>query len=227
MSDPTTIIVPTINARPDLLTVCQDECLRTMRDGDRFLVVSDGTFAENCNAGAVLAETPTIIFLNDDCKPDQDDWIDRLLEPFEDEEIGIVGCRLIYPDGRIQHAGVHFVTDEHRFLHGQHYQYDQPSGRTPAVTGACMAVRTDLFHLLGGFDTHYRNGNEDMDLCLRARNLGQDVWYTAEATLIHHESKSGPARWSHVTENILHFNEQWEVLDGRILSRHRQPAALE
>jgi GT2 family glycosyltransferase len=221
MSEPTTIIVPTINARPDLLQTCQDECLRTMRDGDRFLVVEGGTFAENCNAGSILVETPTIIFLNDDCKPDQDDWIDRLLDPFADENVGIVGCRLIYPTGQIQHAGVSFFQDAEGLLHGQHFQYDTPTGPMSAVTAACMAIRTDLFHFLNGFDADYRNGNEDVDLCLRARNLGHDVWYTAEATVIHHESKSGDARWTHVRDNIRIFNERWRVDNGTVVPADR------
>lgn len=231
----TTIVIPTIRARPDLLKVCEDECLRTMRDGDRLLVVEGGTFGDNVNAGMTLVETDTAILLNDDCKPDQDDWIDRLLAPMESEfyddvdgssyRVGIVGCRLIYPNGRIQHAGVHFYTDDHGNLHGEHYHHDQPSGPMPAVTAACMAIRTELFHELNGFDPIFRNGNEDVDLCLRARSLGHDVWYTAEATVIHHESKSGEARWRHVTENVVAFNERWGVVDGQVVPRP-QPGTL-
>lgn len=223
MSDPTTIVIPTINARPDLLKTCQDEVLRTLRIGDRMLVVEGGTFGENINAGMSMVDTPTAIFLNDDCKPDQDDWIDRLLDPFEDENVGIVGCRLIYPDGKIQHAGVSFFVAADGNLHGQHFQYDVPNGSMPAVTGACMAIRTDLFHQLGGFDAAYRNGNEDVDLCLRARNLGHDVWYTAEATVIHHESKSGAKRWEYVAENVAAFNERWGVEDGHVVGLAGQP----
>lgn len=209
--NPTTIIIPTINARPDLLSACIAECERTMRVGDSLLVVEEGTFAENCNAGAAMVETDTIIFLNDDCKPDQDDWIDRLLEPLADESVGIVGCRLIYPNGHIQHAGV-YLTDENGYLEGRHYLHDRQSGPVSAVTGACMGVRTSLFRdILNGFDHDYRNGNEDVDLCLRARSLGHDVWYTAEVTVIHHESQSGPARWSHVAENVQLLNERWRI----------------
>jgi GT2 family glycosyltransferase len=211
MDDPVTIIVPTINARPDLLQACISECERTMRDGDALLVVEGGTFAENCNGGAALTEAPTIIFLNDDCKADDDDWIDRLLQPFTDPRVGIVGARLIYPNGHLQHTGIYFETDDFGRLHGANRKWDSPSGPVDAVTGACLAVRTQLFRDLDGFDPIYRNGNEDIDFCLRARQAGHTIWYQADCTVIHHESQSGPARWQHVQENVQLFNERWSV----------------
>ena len=206
----TTIVIPTIQARPDLLQVCIDECERTMRVGDNLLVVEGGTFAENCNGGAALADTDTLIFLNDDCKPDQDDWIDRLLDPFRFDNIGIVGCRLIYPNGKLAHTGIYFdiLGDQ---LHGVNRTWDSPSGAVDAVTAACMAVRTSVFRDLNGFDEQFRNGNEDVDFCLRARQAGHTIWYQADATVIHHESASGAARWQYVQENVALFNDRWSV----------------
>ena len=214
VDDAVTIVVPTIHFRPDLLDRCVTEIKRTMRDGDELLVVEDGTFAENCNVGAGLATTPYVMFVNDDCKPDQNDWIDRLLDPFEDPSVGVVGCRLIYPDGRLQHTGITFFTDANGFLHGQNRQQDAPSGPVSAVTAAAMAVRTSLFRDLNGFDEAYRNGNEDVDFCLRARMHGHTVWYQADCTIIHHESASGPARWAHVADNVRLLNERWHVTDA-------------
>lgn len=209
MSEPTTILVPTINARPDLLQACLNECERTMRDGDRLLVIEGGTFAKNINAGMSIIQTETAILLNDDCKPDDDEWIDNLLAPIDDDdEIGVVGCRLIYPTGRIQHAGVYLTIDD-GLLMGHHYLHDRPAGPVTAVTAACMAVRTSLFHALSGLDESFRNGNEDVDFCLRVRESGNTVWYTPEATVIHHESQSGPARWQFVSENVFLLNERW------------------
>ena len=213
MSDAATVIIPTIRHRPDYLDRCISEVKRTMRQDDLLIVAEGGTFAENCNQAAAQAVTPFIILLNDDTKPDQSDWIDRLLDPFADPDVGVVGCRLIYPDGKLQHTGITLFTDDHGYLHGQNRQHDAPSGEMPAVTAACMAVRTSLFADLGGFHTGFVNGNEDVDLCLRTRAQGHTIWYQADCTIIHHESASGPARWTHVTENIQLLNDRWAVSD--------------
>lgn len=209
-SDAVTIIVPTINHRPDLLARCTAEVERTMRTGDRLIVAEGGTFAENCNAGAAEATTPYVILLNDDTKVDQDDWIDRLCDPFTDPTVGVVGCRLIYPDGKLQHTGI-FFDMPNGVLTAINRTWDVDSGGVSAVTGACLAIRTDLFRDLGGFDEGYRNGLEDVDLCLRARMKGYTVWYENGCTVIHHESSSGPRRWEFVRENIQRFAEMWHV----------------
>lgn len=206
-----TIIIPTINARPDLLKACIDECQRTMRVGDSLLVVEGGTFGENCNGGVALIESDIAIFLNDDCKPDDDNWIDSLLQPFMDPRVAITGARLIYPDGHLQHTGIYFTTDDHNALHGVNRKWDCLSGPVDAVTGACLAIRTSVFRDLDGFDTVFRNGNEDIDLCLRVRQAGHIIWYTSDATVIHHESQSGAARWTYVAENVALLNERWSL----------------
>ena len=172
-----------------------------MRADDNLLVMSGGTFAENCNDGAALTQTPYIVFLNDDTKPDQDDWIDRLLDPFDDPNVGIVGCRLIYPDGRLQHTGVYFDNDQTGIV-AHNRTIDTPAGPVDAVTGACLAIRTDIFRSQNGFDEAFRNGYEDIDLCLRVRQAGHTIYYTPDCTIIHHESQSGPARWANTQDNI-------------------------
>lgn len=204
------VIVPTINTRPDLLDACTDSIRRTLTSDDELLVMEGGTFATNCNAGAERALGDYLVFVNDDCKVDQDDWLDRLLAPFADEKVGITGCRLLYPSGKIQHAGIYF-TLEYGLLTANNRHHDQPSGPMDAVTGACLAIPRALFLALDGFDPGYRNGLEDVDLCLRVRQGGYIVWYENEVTLIHHESASGPRRWQWVRENIQKFVEEWNV----------------
>lgn len=195
----TTVVVPTIFARPDLLT----RCLASVR---RAVVVSGGTFAENCNAGAAV-DDDFYVFLNDDAEVPVG-WLDHLLAPFADPAVGITGCRLVYPDGRVQHAGVWLDTPS-GVLTAYNHTDDQPSGEVQAVTGACMAVRSECFWALGGFDTKFVNGYEDVDLCLRARKQGWKVAYTDAVTVVHHESQSGPARWTHVRENVQRLQEKW------------------
>ena len=72
-----------------------------------------------------------------------------------------------------------------------------------------MAVRRATFDELGGFDTAYWNGNEDVDLCLRIGARGGLVVYRPESVVIHHESQSGPERWARVGDNVRLLTERW------------------
>jgi len=196
------IIIPTIYARPDLLV----RCLATAGSA---VVVSGGSFAENCNRGADTTADDFYVFLNDDTEVPPD-LLHHLYAPFSDPKVGIVGCRLVYPDGRTQHAGVYLDTPG-GVLTAYNHTTDQPSGAVQAVTGACMAVRADTFWQLDGFDPTFVNGYEDVDLCLRARKAGWQVRYTDAVTVVHHESQSGPARWTHVRHNIERLQEMWRA----------------
>lgn len=191
------VVIPTIFARPDLLAAC----LRAAGDA---LVVSGGTFAENCNRAP---DADVLVFLNDDTEPPAG-WLDGLLAPFSDPRVGIVGCRLVYPTGNLQHAGIYLDTPN-GVLTAYNHTTEQPSGLVEAVTGACMAVRRECWDDLGGFDVGFVNGYEDVDLCLRAAKEGWTVHYTADVTVVHHESQSGQARWTHVRENVQRLQEKW------------------
>ena len=206
------IIIPTINARPDLLDRCVTSITRTLNPDDQLVVIEGGTFAENCNAGAAETTGDIIVFVNDDTKIDQDDWLDLLCRPFTDPKVGATGCRLIYPDGKIQHSGVYFDAPD-GILTAYNRTWDADSGPVAAVTGACLAIRRNLFQLLHGFDTGFRNGYEDVDLCLRIAQEGYEIFYVAECTLIHHESQSGARRWEHVNDNVNRLQQLWTVTD--------------
>ena len=146
------------------------------------------------------------MFLNDDTIP-QAGWLEALCAPFTDPQVGITGGKLTYPDGRIQHAGVYLDRPD-GILTAHNVLTDEPSRPVEAVTGACLAIRRDTWDELDGFDTGFRNGYEDIDLCLRARDAGWQVWYTADAHVVHHESQSGPARWTHVRQNVIRLQER-------------------
>ena len=200
----TVIVIPTLD-RSDLLANCLT-ALEQTAPGVPVEVVGFGwDFAEHCNYGAQTAGDP-IVFLNDDTEPSPG-WLQALCEPFSDPRVGIVGARLTYPDGRIQHAGV-YLDRPGGVLTAHNVLTDEPSRNVEAVTGACMAVRRECWDELDGFDPAYRNGYEDIDLCLRARAAGWTVRYAAESRGVHHESQSGPARWAHVNENVKRLQEQ-------------------
>lgn len=202
------IIIPTINARPDLLDACVTACRETAPDAE-LLVMEGGTFAENCGVGAAESSGHILVFLNDDCLPHLT-WLYELIAPLERGVASISGARLIHPDGRLLHTGVYFGM-EGDILTAYNRTWDVPSGPVDAVTGACLAVKRSTWFALGGFDPVFRNGYEDVDFCLRARQQQYGCWYVAEATVTHYESQSGPARWAHVHDNIRLLNERWSV----------------
>ena len=152
------------------------------------------------NLAAAQTQAQVLVFLNNDTVALSREWLDELTAQAMRPEIGVVGCRLIYGDGTMQHAG--FVNREETYAFLSHEGVGAPgcepgyldrhvvAHATAAVTGACMAVRADLFRDLGGFDPGLPVEGSDVDLCLRARARGLTVLYTPDATLYHLESKT-------------------------------------
>jgi GT2 family glycosyltransferase/glycosyltransferase involved in cell wall biosynthesis len=168
-------------------------------------------FATACNQGAVAAEADVVVFLNNDTEV-ADGWLDPLLDELEDPGVGGVGARLLYPTGRIQHAGMAMAPGGtplhlHRGAPGGH---PLVSGRRDfdLVTAACLAMRRETVAELGGFDTGYRNGFEDVDLCLRLRARGLRIRYAGDSVVVHHESQS-PGRYDSELDNTLLFRARW------------------
>lgn len=202
------VVIPTLN-RSDLL----DQAVTAVRDtSDAELVVQldedrDG-FAATCNRGAKEATGEVLVFLNDDTVV-LDGWLDALLAPLSGPESAVIaGARLHYPDGGIQHTGVFLRRTPQGILEAYNRRTLAQSGPVPAVTGACLAIDREAWDRLGGFDESYRNGYEDVDLCLRAREAGGEVVYCAESAVIHFESQSA-GRFDHASENIALLQERW------------------
>lgn len=202
-----TVIIPTHN-RPDLLADCLHALALNSPHDIEVLTPTGGTFAENCNKGARDATHDILVFLNDDTIV-QPGWLQPLVKPIPDDA-GITGAQLLFPDGTIQHAGIFFDAPD-GILTAHNITWPAPSGLRDAVTGACLAIHKPLFDELGGFDEGFRNGYEDVDLCLRARQLGVSILYVADSHVIHLESQSGPDRWAHTRDNIIRLQELWSV----------------
>jgi GT2 family glycosyltransferase len=170
-------------------------------------------FAGACNAGAAASSGEYLIFLNNDTIP-RPGWASALVTYSENRPgASIVGSKLLYPDGSIQHAGVAIGYD--RFP--RHIYTGFPSTH-PAVnksrqfqivTAACLLIRRGLWDTLEGFDTAYHNGWEDVDLCLRARKLGEEVHYCHESEIYHLESVSRDVRSPQETANRELYVERW------------------
>jgi GT2 family glycosyltransferase len=156
-------------------------------------------FSALCNDAAANARGGTLVFLNNDTQALTPDWLARLVALARKPEVGAVGARLLYPSGRLQHAGV-VVGLVGRAGHvNAGLEQDEPSylrevettRETTAVTGACLAVEKSKFDAVRGFNARDLPIDlNDVDLCLRLRENGLTNIYTPHCELIHHESES-------------------------------------
>jgi GT2 family glycosyltransferase len=171
------------------------EFLRQERAANRLKAVVNDTnlgFGRACNRAARLARGEFVVFLNNDTVA-QPGWLEALIAAADDASVGAVGSRLLYPDGTIQHAGIHFHDGrpEHVF---RRKAADFPAAMTqrdyPAVTGACILFRRDLLEKIGGFSEEYTMYVEDVDLCLSVWDAGFRVVYEPASLLFHLESAS-------------------------------------
>ncbi len=178
-------------------------------------------FARACNAGAAVAQGAHLVFLNNDTTP-QDGWLDALLDTARRvPDAGVIGSLLLFPPAperpeaplRVQHTGIVF-RDDLTSTHLYKFCYaDQPfvrqSREYQAVTGACILIARALFESVGGFDTAYLNGGEDLELCFRVREQGRRVLLAADSVLWHHESASITTGHRPDNPNYRRFLTRW------------------
>lgn len=193
------------------------EYLNTISGSATVLTNSVNTgFAKGCNRAAKAARGELLVFLNNDTVP-QAGWLDAMLYAKEKDNADIVGAKLLYPDGRIQHAGVAFKSNGIGYHMFKGFPGDAPAVNKKrfmqCITAACMLVSKQLFSELGGFDEQFCNGFEDMDFCLRAGQAGKRVLYTPDAAVIHLEAQS-EGRKRHDFENMQRFLTRWQ---GRVV----------
>lgn len=150
-------------------------------------------FAELCNVGAALAQGDFLLFMNDDVAALHAGWLSELLLPMSCPQVGISAPRLVFPDGRIQHAGMVLGLNGAADFPFVGCTMDEPgplgllayTREVSAVTGACLLVRRSLFDALKGFDTAYALTYADVDFCIRAARASQTCVWTPHATLMH------------------------------------------
>ncbi|HKP05458.1 MAG TPA: glycosyltransferase [Chthoniobacterales bacterium] len=177
-------------------------------------------FSDKCNLGAEAATGTRLIFFNDDVESIQPDWIQNLIEPLENPEVGAVAPKLVYETGQIQHAGL--VTGV-RGLIGtafhqraadstEHVNFAQSLRDVSALSAACLAMRRSDFFQVGGFDAaNTPIAHSDVDLCFKVREAGLRCVYTPYATLRHlghvsigaTETKSRPRKADKATTFLL------------------------
>src|SRR5262249_3144982 len=139
------------------------------------------------NMAVKQSASPLVLFLNDDTTMVHADWLSALVEHGQRPSVGIVGAKLLYPFGLIQHAGVimgGFENTAHAFRNlpadcRTYFDFPQIIRNCSAVTAACMMTKRQLFQDLGGFnETRLAVAFQDVDYCLRVCQAGFSVVYT-------------------------------------------------
>jgi GT2 family glycosyltransferase len=236
MTAATSIVVP-VHGRAPLTERCLETLLAALPEDCEVIVVDDASsdstatllssygeairvlslpanvgYASACNEGAAQAVNDTLVFLNNDTEP-LPGWLQALAAyAHEHREAEVVGAKLLYPTGSVQHAGVVIGQDGYPHnlyagLPGEHPAVNR-SRRLQAVTGACILVTRRAFERVGGFDPAYVNSLEDVDLCLRIGAEGGEVHYCHEAVLTHLESASR-GREDRFEASVARYRERW------------------
>lgn len=168
--------------------------------GDRLVLVPYArafNFSEKCNLGFLAASGDSVVMLNDDVEICTPEFIEQLVAPLEEPDVGMTGARLLYADSTIQHAG-------HAY-HG--YNLTHPFAGTPnsdvgylgvkavnrevsGLTAACVAIRRETYEAVGGFCELLPANFNDVDFSRKIRSLGlRNVWLS-EVTAFHFESRT-------------------------------------
>lgn len=190
-----------------------------------YIMSKNGGYATAVNFGASRARAEHLLLLNSDVLPMQYGWLSQLWNTYKIREpyIGALAPKLVYEDGSIQHAGMYFGMDttEH-FYENMHYFKGYPahhpeacqSREVPAVSAACVMIRTGLFQEARQLTTEYIAGDfEDSDLCLKLFSQGYRHFYDADVTLYHFERQSMNALNDQAAErytlNVTAHHDRW------------------
>ena len=179
-------------------------------------------FLDSCNIGAAAARGRHLMFLNNDAvlTPGSLDFLVETLD--RDSCIGIVGGKLLFPNGRLQEAGAITWADATGANWGRGQDPDDPrfgfSRPVDYVSGCAMMMPKSLFMAVGGFDLRFRPAYyEDTDIAFEVRALGLDVAYQPYCRIVHHEgmsygSDTRSAKISHMERNRRQFREKWSAV---------------
>jgi len=198
-------------------SVGRDERVKVLSYACPFNYSSINNFAVKHAKGDIIG------LINNDVEVISPDWLTEMVSHACRPEIGCVGAKLYYSDGRIQHAGV--ILSEHNIaMHGHRYfdgDADGYQGRLKlvqnysAVTGACLVVRKEIYEQVGGLnEEHLAVAYNDVDFCLKVREAGYRNLWTPYAKLYHHESVSRgsddtPAKRKRLKKEAAYMRKTW------------------
>lgn len=154
-------------------------------------------FSEKCNVGALRATGERLVFLNDDVEVISDRWLENLVGPLDEPDVGLTGAKLYFSDSSIQHAG-HGYWGKH-YHHPFRFRTREDSGpfgelivnrEVTGVTAACAAIRREVFLGIGGFTEALPSNFNDVDFCYKVNHHGYRTVWVANCELFHFESQT-------------------------------------
>lgn len=168
-------------------------------------------FAASNNRGAHAATGEILVFINNDLEFSPG-WLEPMLACLETSpQAGAVGnVQRNFQTGLVDHAGIFFDLDGLP-THAHKNRKNPPRGKIlerNAVTAACLAIRKETFQSVGGFDERYRNGCEDVDLCLKLKAKDYRLYVALESVIRHHISVA-PGRNLNNARNTETFQQRW------------------
>ncbi|HEY0649274.1 glycosyltransferase family 2 protein [Phenylobacterium sp.] len=175
------------------------------------------------NLAAAEATGEVLVLLNNDIEVTDAGWLSALVAQAVRPNVGAAGARLLFPDGRVQHAGVvvgvggaagHLGYGQPGDT-GGYYKHLKTARNVTAVTAACLAIRKAVWDEVGGLDAdRLAVAFNDVDLCLKLRARGYDVVWTPHAELVHHESATrgddrSPAEQARFDAELAALRDRW------------------
>jgi GT2 family glycosyltransferase len=199
---------------------------RLQRDGVIKLVRYDNEFnysAINNYAIKHHASGECLVLMNNDIEVLAPDWLTEMVSYYSLADMGCVGAKLFYPDGRIQHAGVTLgiggvAGHTHKYFEKDSYGYFSQlvlPREVSAVTAACLLVKRSVYEEVGGLEEeHLKIAFNDVDFCLKVKKAGYRNFWTPYAQLIHHESVSRghedtPEKKERFRSEVLYMRGKW------------------
>lgn len=204
------IVVDNGDLRPDTLNSLKEFSIK-------FLHYENPVFniATKMNMGAAASEGEYLLFLNDDIEIISEDWIEAMLSLAQRPGVGVVGPKLLFEDGKLQHVGIAFNNGLPDHIYREYpgndpgYFFSSEAQRNYlAVTGACLMIGKNIFEEVGGFNANLAINYNDIDLCLKVYfDAGLRIVYSGQAKLYHFESKNRVRSVSR--EEIDLFHDLW------------------
>lgn len=178
-----------------------DSVLEELREiaGDRLVLVpflEPFNFSLKCNLGFTQSTGEAIVLMNDDLEAISDGWLEELLGPLTEPDVGMTGAKLLFPDGTYQHGGHQYAGSYHHAYYGRLHDPDFDfcgmiiNREVAGVTGACAALRREVFEEVGGLCNSLPGNFNDVDLCYKVRHQGYRIVWVANCELYHFESQT-------------------------------------
>lgn len=187
-------------------------------------------FSKISNIGAKASKGELLLFLNNDTELLDKTSLEKMVGDIGRDNVGIVGAKLFYPDRTVQHAGV--IVEVGGFAcHSSAYILENEAGYMnralvtndfSAVTAACLLIKRDVFKIVGGFNEELEVAANDVDLCMKVKNIGYRIICEMGTDILHYESKSrgddrkDVKKAKRLQGEVDRFSEMWrkELIKG-------------